>query len=152
MSRETIYSAGKVGMYAQHLYPTFPPLPNQPIHSDNNTGAGTGLLVAHPNFRILATMNPGGDYGKRELSPALRSRFTEIWVPPLRARADVEAVVVGALAAGQGRMREEGSVSVSVPRLAPSSLGWLAGEFELSGGLEGCCVKGVWSAPSRSFS
>ena len=42
-------------------------------------------------------MNPGGDYGKRELSPALRSRFTEVWVPPLRAREDVEAVVLGAL-------------------------------------------------------
>lgn len=25
-------------------------------------------------------MNPGGDFGKRELSPALRNRFTEIWV------------------------------------------------------------------------
>lgn len=24
-------------------------------------------------------MNPGGDYGKKELSPALRNRFTEIW-------------------------------------------------------------------------
>jgi midasin len=28
-------------------------------------------------------MNPGGDFGKRELSPALRNRFTEIWVEPL---------------------------------------------------------------------
>ena len=26
-------------------------------------------------------MNPGGDYGKKELSPALRNRFTELWVP-----------------------------------------------------------------------
>ncbi|WAQ91611.1 hypothetical protein PtA15_14A495 [Puccinia triticina] len=26
-------------------------------------------------------MNPGDDFGKRELSPALRNRFTEIWVP-----------------------------------------------------------------------
>lgn len=24
-------------------------------------------------------MNPSGDHGKRELSPALRNRFTEIW-------------------------------------------------------------------------
>ena len=28
-------------------------------------------------------MNPGGDFGKRELSPALRNRFTEIWVEPI---------------------------------------------------------------------
>jgi len=37
-------------------------------------------IIAHPNCFILATMNPGGDYGKKELSPALRNRFTEIWV------------------------------------------------------------------------
>ena len=28
-------------------------------------------------------MNPGGDFGKRELSAALRNRFTEIWVESL---------------------------------------------------------------------
>uniref|UniRef100_J3N351 Midasin n=1 Tax=Oryza brachyantha TaxID=4533 RepID=J3N351_ORYBR len=44
-------------------------------------------VVAHPSFFILATMNPGGDYGKKELSPALRNRFTELWVP---AVADVD--------------------------------------------------------------
>ncbi|AFN83603.1 Willebrand factor type A domain-containing AAA ATPase [Encephalitozoon romaleae SJ-2008] len=36
-------------------------------------------VVAHEKFRILATMNPGGDFGKRELSPALKNRFTEIY-------------------------------------------------------------------------
>ncbi|PKA58467.1 hypothetical protein AXF42_Ash013973 [Apostasia shenzhenica] len=45
------------------------------------------MVTAHPNFFILATMNPGGDYGKKELSPALRNRFTEIWVPPV---SDIE--------------------------------------------------------------
>lgn len=34
-------------------------------------------------------MNPGGDYGKKELSPALRNRFTEIWVPPIDNREDL---------------------------------------------------------------
>ena len=38
-------------------------------------------VVGEPGFQILATMNPGGDFGKKELSPALRNRFTEIWVP-----------------------------------------------------------------------
>ena len=33
---------------------------------------------AAPGFRLLATMNPGGDFGKKELSPALRNRFTEV--------------------------------------------------------------------------
>ncbi|XP_025407976.1 midasin-like [Sipha flava] len=36
-------------------------------------------LVAHPDFCFIGTMNPGGDYGKKELSPALRNRLTEIW-------------------------------------------------------------------------
>ncbi|KAG6496185.1 hypothetical protein ZIOFF_044033 [Zingiber officinale] len=46
-------------------------------------GAILEQITAHPNFFLLATMNPGGDYGKKELSPALRNRFTEIWVPPV---------------------------------------------------------------------
>lgn len=36
-------------------------------------------VIAHNNFCVVATMNPGGDYGKKELSPALRNRFTEIF-------------------------------------------------------------------------
>lgn len=44
-------------------------------------GSTGNLVVASEGFQFLATMNPGGDYGKRELSPALRNRFTEIWVP-----------------------------------------------------------------------
>jgi len=35
-------------------------------------------------------MNPGGDFGKRELSPALRNRFTEIWVEPITSKAFLE--------------------------------------------------------------
>jgi midasin len=54
---------------------------------------GSSVIVAHNGFRIFATMNPGGDFGKRELSPALRSRFTEIWVPPVSHRADFELVL-----------------------------------------------------------
>ncbi|VUZ42061.1 unnamed protein product, partial [Hymenolepis diminuta] len=38
-------------------------------------------ITAAADFRLLATMNPGGDYAKKELSPALRNRFTEIWCP-----------------------------------------------------------------------
>lgn len=44
------------------------------------TGSDLELVHALPSFRLFATMNPGGDFGKRELSPALRNRFTEIWV------------------------------------------------------------------------
>lgn len=40
-------------------------------------------LTAHQDFIIIATMNPSGDFGKKELTPALRNRFTEIWVKPI---------------------------------------------------------------------
>ncbi|ETI28556.1 hypothetical protein G647_01006 [Cladophialophora carrionii CBS 160.54] len=52
-------------------------------------GSIDNLVIAHPDFQFLATMNPGGDYGKRELSAALRNRLTEIWVPPLSRESDI---------------------------------------------------------------
>jgi midasin len=52
------------------------------------------LVQAAPGFRLIATMNPGGDYGKKELSPALRNRFTEIWVPPVNERADLTQIIL----------------------------------------------------------
>ncbi|CCA66844.1 related to midasin (AAA ATPase) [Serendipita indica DSM 11827] len=50
-------------------------------------------VVAHSEFLLAATMNPGGDHGKKELSPALRNRFTEIWVPPISNKDDKVAIV-----------------------------------------------------------
>ncbi|CEG79450.1 Putative P-loop containing nucleoside triphosphate hydrolase protein [Rhizopus microsporus] len=50
-------------------------------------------LYAAPGFKFLATMNPGGDYGKKELSPALRNRFTEIWVPSVTDREDLISII-----------------------------------------------------------
>lgn len=35
-------------------------------------------IIAAEGFRVVATMNPGGDHGKRELSPALSNRFTQV--------------------------------------------------------------------------
>ena len=40
-------------------------------------GATAEVIVAAEGFRLVATMNPGGDHGKRELSPALTNRFTQ---------------------------------------------------------------------------
>ena len=56
-------------------------------------GSENVQVVAAEGFQFLATMNPGGDYGKRELSPALRNRFTEIWVPPLSDELDLLEIV-----------------------------------------------------------
>lgn len=49
-------------------------------------------IRAAEGFQVVATMNPGGDYGKKELSPALRNRFTEIWVPQVDDRDDILAI------------------------------------------------------------
>ena len=56
-------------------------------------------IIAHKDFKFLATMNPGGDFGKRELSPALRSRFTEIYVPPITDPSDQMAIITESLKA-----------------------------------------------------
>ena len=37
-------------------------------------------IEAENSFGVVSTMNPSGDFGKKELSPALRNRMTEIWV------------------------------------------------------------------------
>ena len=36
-------------------------------------------ITSHPMLKIIATMNPGNDFGKKELSIALKNRFTEIY-------------------------------------------------------------------------
>lgn len=56
-------------------------------------GINDSFIEAADGFQFFATMNPGGDYGKRELSPALRNRFTEIWVPSLSEHEDVFQIV-----------------------------------------------------------
>ncbi|XP_055380261.1 midasin [Condylostylus longicornis] len=50
-------------------------------------------IKAKDNFKFLATMNPGGDFGKKELSPALRNRFTEIWCKPSTELKDLEQII-----------------------------------------------------------
>lgn len=32
-----------------------------------DAGADTQVIEAHPDFQIIATMNPGSDYGKKEV-------------------------------------------------------------------------------------
>lgn len=50
-------------------------------------------ITAKDGFIFVGTMNPGGDYGKKELSPALRNRFTEIWCDGCSHRSDLIAVI-----------------------------------------------------------
>ncbi|KAI1454978.1 P-loop containing nucleoside triphosphate hydrolase protein [Annulohypoxylon moriforme] len=63
-------------------------------------GIDDSFVKASDGFQFLATMNPGGDFGKKELSPALRNRFTEIWVPALSENEDVLQIVSSKLKPG----------------------------------------------------
>lgn len=54
---------------------------------------GVRQISAHDSFQIVATMNPGGDFGKRELSPALRNRLVEIWCPSITERDDLISLI-----------------------------------------------------------
>ncbi|KAI5949928.1 hypothetical protein KGF54_005406 [Candida jiufengensis] len=64
-------------------------------------GSDDAFIIASDGFEFFATMNPGGDYGKKELSPALRNRFTEIWVPSMENFEDVYQIVESRLKQSQ---------------------------------------------------
>lgn len=71
--------------------------PSRTVVLAERGGGSTDMvsITGADGFQIVATMNPGGDYGKKELSPAMRNRFTEIWVPSVDQRKDLETVVNG---------------------------------------------------------
>lgn len=73
-------------------------------------GASDCLVSATDGFQFFATMNPGGDYGKKELSPALRNRFTEIWVSSMEDFDDVGLIVSSKL---ETSLRHLGKVIVA---------------------------------------
>jgi len=73
-------------------------------------GSELEVVQAAPSFRLLATMNPGGDFGKKELSPALRNRFTEVWVPTVTAHEELKTLIaqtLGELGGGGGAVPME---------------------------------------------
>lgn len=51
-------------------------------------------LFAKSGFQIMATMNPGGDYGKKELSPALANRFTVVWCETPTSQGQLEEIIL----------------------------------------------------------
>ncbi|KAL1318551.1 hypothetical protein AAHE18_15G213600 [Arachis hypogaea] len=68
--------------------------PERTLSLAEKGGSNMEKVTAHSNFFVLATMNPGGDVGKKELSPALRNRFTEIWVPPVSDLNELEGIAL----------------------------------------------------------
>ena len=51
---------------------------------------GDGAAIArHPRFRAFGAMNPATDVGKRDLPPALKHRFTEVYAGECEGREDL---------------------------------------------------------------
>lgn len=77
---------------------------NNPRNADQSTNnlnenklSEEFVVVAKEGFQFLATMNPGGDFGKKELSPALRNRFTEIWCQTSVSKENLIQVIINSM-------------------------------------------------------
>lgn len=82
-------------------------------------GDSPEVIVAAEGFRLVATMNPGGDYGKKELSPALSNRFTQIWVPQIEDVTELEMIVEANLSGGVCYFRSRFSCLQSIELCVP---------------------------------
>jgi midasin len=91
-------------------------------------GAEDSFVRAEDGFQFFATMNPGGDFGKKELSPALRNRFTEIWVPALSEEQDVLDIVAAKL---DDRFKSSSNGN-SVPEIIVQFTTWFGQAFRPS--------------------
>ncbi|KAI0715617.1 P-loop containing nucleoside triphosphate hydrolase protein [Cerioporus squamosus] len=80
-------------------------------------------ISRHPDFRLFACMNPATDVGKKDLPSNIRSRFTEIDVPPPDADREILLTIVaqyiGACAVGdKGAIMDVAEFYTAVKRLA----------------------------------
>uniref|UniRef100_A0A8D8Q4I7 Midasin n=1 Tax=Cacopsylla melanoneura TaxID=428564 RepID=A0A8D8Q4I7_9HEMI len=50
-------------------------------------------IPRHPNFRLMAAMNPATDVGKKDLPAGLRNRFTELFVDELMDPTDLSLLI-----------------------------------------------------------
>lgn len=76
-------------------------------HGEENT-----VIVADEKFVFVGTMNPGGDYGKKELSPALRNRFTEVWCEGCMVRSDLRDIMIHNLRIDSQTTRESVATAI----------------------------------------
>ncbi|KXX82541.1 Midasin [Madurella mycetomatis] len=93
-------------------------------------GINDSFVQATEGFQFFATMNPGGDFGKKELSPALRNRFTEVWVPAFSDADDVHDIVLSKL---DSRFKQRGKKqSKPISRIIVEFSSWFGKTFRPS--------------------
>lgn len=68
-------------------------------------------VEAHANFRVFATMNPAtAEYaGRKDLSPAMRNRFTELWTPAVEDPDEMKEILTNWMA-NAGMRNADGSL------------------------------------------
>lgn len=79
----------------------------EPSHGTEDT-----VIKADEKFTFIGTMNPGGDFGKKELSPALRNRFTEIWCEGCTARNDLHDIIMHNLSVDSRTTKESVATAI----------------------------------------
>ena len=73
---------------------------NEYFDEQTFTNPLTGKKVRiHPDFRLFATMNPeqgvtSASAGRVGFSPALRSRFKEVWVPHVKTFEETKKIIL----------------------------------------------------------
>lgn len=82
-------------------------------------------ITAVADFRFVGTMNPGGDFGKKELSPALRNRLTEIWCEGPTSDVDMMTIVEHNVRAGLSLGNQEDN-STGIGKALVSFLRWFS--------------------------
>lgn len=94
--------------------------------SSSDGGMSAENVVAAAKFRTFATMNTGGDFGKKELSPALRNRFTEMWIPPPASTSDYAPVILSRmkLDRSNGASGNRGEKLAQAGRAIVDFVGW----------------------------
>ncbi|VDL75369.1 unnamed protein product [Nippostrongylus brasiliensis] len=90
----------------------------------SDAGVDAHAVSACDGFQIIATMNPGGDYGKKELSKALRNRFTEVWSSCDYDECELVAIFDSRL---KGTARRSADTSGYSP--AKLTISWIASFF-----------------------
>uniref|UniRef100_A0A8R1HVT4 Midasin n=2 Tax=Caenorhabditis japonica TaxID=281687 RepID=A0A8R1HVT4_CAEJA len=93
----------------------------------SDAGTETELVESKQGFQLIATMNPGGDYGKKELSKALRNRFTEVWTSSDYTTSELITIFDQRLARVEAT-REEARITPT--RTATTIVAWIAVFFD----------------------
>ena len=82
------------------------------------------VVERHPDFRLFANMNPPTDFGKKDLPPGIRARFSEVYVADIEDREDLQSIIHKYLADCGGSIPLERIVDfyLSARRLSSSEL------------------------------